>query len=254
MILLFALLGCRPPQLQAIGESVGTGVSIGWAAAVAANADQPSSPPCVQRTETCQDEPCAGAVVIDLSDPLCAFPLGDVTTGRIEAVGTWTGDEAILALRFLDMNIDGGSLFAPGISAVTATRDEEGTKVIYVDQSIEGIQTGDVEEVSQSAWVVDVDLSQGAAGAVMRINGGGQRVDIDGEIVQLASVLTVMDATCRQNPTEGLVTMERVEGADAGITGVTFHESCDGLGKLEASLGLDVGNSQKSFPIDLWAR
>ncbi|MEZ4318881.1 MAG: hypothetical protein R3F61_15305 [Myxococcota bacterium] len=255
-LIALALFGCRQPQIQPIGEAVGTGISIGWAAAVAARADDPGMPACVTRSNTCADDPCASTVVIDLDAPECAFPLGDATTGRIEAAGTWTSDNVLLALRFLDMDIDGGTLYAPGISAVTARLDDESAKVSvgYADQDVEGIQTGDIV-VSQAGWSIEVDLAEGPAGARMELNGGGQRATGEADVVQLASVQTVMDGSCRQNPVDGFATMERADGnADVAITGVTFRSTCDGQAKIEASLGLDIANSQKSFPLDLWER
>ncbi|MCB9674622.1 MAG: hypothetical protein H6737_05855 [Alphaproteobacteria bacterium] len=253
-LVVFGLFACREPQLQPIGEAVGTSVAVGWAAAVAARADQPDSPACVSRSETCGADPCVGTVVIDLGDPECAFPLGDSTTGRIEAAGTWTGDTVLLALRFQDMDVDGGSLYSPGVSAVTATMDlEDGTvSVAYADQDVDGIQTGDIE-VGQAGWRIEADLSAGPAASVLTIDGGGQRADGDANVVQLASVRTVMDGSCKLNPIDGFATMERANGeADVAITGVTFQDTCDGEVKLEASLGLDIANSQKSFPIALW--
>ncbi len=276
MIALLALMGCREPDFGPIGESVGTGVSIGWSAAVAARANREDSPACVDAdfSGACVDDPCVGTVVIDLSDPECAFPLGDSTTGTVEAAGTWTGDEALLALRFIDVDIDGGTLYASGISAVTAMVDDDDptyVEVGFVDQDIEGIDigTGESEDigVGQSGWGLGVDLVDGPAEYRMELNGGGQRVDTSSggrndsaDVVQLAAVQTIMDASCRQNAISGVVTMQKAAAdgaagaADTAITGVTFSETCDGQAKLEASLGLDIANSQKSFPLDLWQR
>jgi hypothetical protein len=276
MIAMLALMGCREPDFGPIGETVGTGVSIGWSAAVAARANRPDSPACVDAdfSGACVDDPCVGTVVIDLSDPECAFPLGDSTTGTVEAAGTWTGDEALLALRFLDVSVDGGTLYASGISAVTARVDDaEGAyvEVGFIDQDIEGIdvggETSDELGVGQSGWGMGVDLSDGPAAYRMELNGGGQRVDTSSgrsnsraDVVQLAAVRTIMDASCRQNPIDGVVTLQKAAAdgaagaADTAITGVTFDETCDGQAKLEASLGLDIANSQKSFPLDLWQR
>jgi len=249
MWFLISLFACFPPQLEPIGESIGTGVAVGWASAVAARVEQPDSPACVSSQ-------IPGTVLIDLDDPECAFPMGELTTGQVEAVGSFEGEAVLMALRFVDVDIDGGSLFSPGISAVTATRDDEegSVGVVFTDQDVEGIQTGDIE-VAQAVWVISVDLSSGPSGAVIQLDGGGQRATGAGDVVQLASVGTVMDASCRQNPIDGIVTMERADSkADVAITGVSFRETCDGQAKLEASLGLDAGNSQKDFPVDLWDR
>ena len=244
-----SLFACFQPQLEPIGESVGTGVAVGWASAVAARVGQPDSPACVSSQ-------LPGTVLIDLDDPECAFPMGERTTGQVEAIGSFEGESVLMALRFVDVEIDGGRLFAPGVSAVTATRDdEEGTVgVVFTDQDVDGIQTGDIE-VAQSFWAISVDLGSGPAGAVIKLDGGGQRATAEGDVVQLASVQTVMDASCRQNPVAGFVTMERADSkADVAITGVSFRDTCDGQAKLEASLGLDAANSQKDFPVDLWRR
>lgn len=251
MLVLLAA-GCSPPDLSPIGEGVGTAAAVGWSAAVVAESDAA----CVVREQACDGSDCTGTATIDLDDPDCAFPLGDRTSGVIQAAGIWGESESVFGFDFRNVDVDGGSLFGQTVAAVGVQNDDGALTVGYVSQSVGGALDDSAPiDVGQDAWSIAVAMGDRPADAVLTINGGGQSVtatDDDANVAQLAAIATVMDPSCRQNPIDGNVAMEHAQGVNAGITGVSFSEPCDGKAKLDASLSASIGASQKRFDVPLW--
>lgn len=103
--------------------------------------------------------------------------------------------------------------------------------------------------VGMDAWVVDV-MTQGSADNLnddrILISGGGQYVAVDGsavDVYQLGLVGVEMDATCTQNPLDGLAIIQAVDTREfiVGQAVLEFDRVCDGRAKVLVANGNYIG-------------
>ena len=103
--------------------------------------------------------------------------------------------------------------------------------------------------LGMDAWVVDVD-TRGSRNDLnddrILISGGGQYVSVDGtavDIYQLGLVDVEMDATCTQNPLDGLAVIQAVDTREYvfGQAVLRFDRVCDGRAKVVIANGNYIG-------------
>jgi len=103
--------------------------------------------------------------------------------------------------------------------------------------------------LGMDAWVVDV-VTQGSSNDLnddrILISGGGQYVAVDGtavDVYQLGLVGVEMDATCTQNPLDGLAIIQAVDTREFifGQAVLEFDRVCDGRARVVVANGNYIG-------------
>ena len=103
--------------------------------------------------------------------------------------------------------------------------------------------------LGMDAWVVEV-ITQGSSNDLtddrFLISGGGQYVAVDGtavDVYQLGLVGVEMDATCTQNPLDGLAVIQAVDTREFvfGQAVLEFDRMCDGRARVFVANGNYIG-------------
>ena len=148
-----------------------------------------------------------------------------------------------LLITFAEIDIDIGSE-ADDPSALTANQVAQ-----ELDRLNTPIPTEYEVAVGMDAWVVEV-FTQGTVDNLdddhMFISGGGQYVAVDGtavDVYQLGLVGVEMDATCTQNPMDGLAIIQAVDTQNFifGQAVLEFDRVCDGRAKVLIANGNYIG-------------
>lgn len=222
---------------------------------------------------TCTTFPCAVAADVTLSNDSIIRPYTSATSAQVAAL--WSsqtqgvmvvllyggtagspnyqvqsvhsfpvsrrGSDLLIAFADIDIDISGEADDPAALTANEIARELERLDTpIPTDYEV---------ALGMDGWVVDV-LTQGSSNDLnddrILISGGGQYVAVDGtavDVYQLGLVGVEMDATCTQNPLDGLAVIQAVDTREFifGQAVLEFDRVCDGRARVMIANGNYIG-------------
>ena len=222
---------------------------------------------------TCTNFPCAVVADVTLSDDSIIRPYTSATSAHVAALwpsqtqgvmvvllygGTSgspnyqvqsvhsfpvsrRGSDLLIAFADIDIDVAGEADDPAALTANEIARELERLNTpIPTDYEV---------ALGMEAWVVDV-ITQGSSNDLnddrILISGGGQYVAVDGtavDVYQLGLVGVEMDATCTQNPLDGLAIIQAVDTREFifGQAVLEFDRACDGRARVVVANGNYIG-------------
>lgn len=222
---------------------------------------------------TCTAFPCAVVAEVIVSENSIARAYTSVDSAHVAALWQSPSQGIMVVL------LSGGTFGSPNyqvqsIHSFPVSREGSNLRIVFADIDIDVGEEADdpaalaANEIARElerldtpvptdyevalgmdAWIVEV-ITQGSSNDLsddrFRISGGGQYVAVDATVVslyQLGLVGVEMDATCTQNPLDGLAIIQAVDTREQifGQAVLEFDQVCNGRAKVLVANGSYIG-------------
>jgi hypothetical protein len=294
-IILTASISCKKvkeynhdPEIVPLQQGLMTSSAIGYCASIAYSAFVDGNLPknVVLQAVNNSEFSSAGILLVSINED---YPLQFVrNVGQIAITGLWDGDDGVINIAFMDVNIIEEKYEFIGLYTIPVMKQPDGNlSTLFAEQDIiigngsqdllqlnlskvefyeeltrldQELTTDASVLVKQNIWFVNINQDSTAIvyDDTFIVNGGGQIAKVSSEsggVLYHALLNTKFGyVNCPFNPTRGTGFIQNFQAGstiDLGNITLNFHENCDGKAYVAFAIGKYTGSNGQNVNLGL---